>query len=66
MGFPPGSVVKNPPALIPGWGRYPGEGNGYHSSILAWRISRQKDLVGYSPLQVAKSRTRVSNSLFIL
>ena len=39
-------VVKNPPAnagdirnsgLIPGLGRSPGEGNGYHSSILAWR-----------------------------
>ena len=23
---------------IPGSGRCPGEGNGYHSSILAWRI----------------------------
>ena len=22
----------------PGWGRSPGEGNGYHSSILVWRI----------------------------
>ena len=38
MGFPVGSVVKNPPAkssakrdkgLIPGSGEYPGEGNGY-------------------------------------
>ena len=34
MGFPGGSVVKNPPVnagdmgLIPGSGRYPGEGNG--------------------------------------
>ena len=37
MGFPGGSVVKNPPAnvrdtrdlgLIPGSGRFPGEGNG--------------------------------------
>ena len=34
MGFPGGSVVKNLPAhagdmgLIPGLGRYPGEGNG--------------------------------------
>ena len=37
MGFPSGSVVKNPPAnaaaegdviSIPGWGRSPGEGNG--------------------------------------
>ena len=33
-GFPGGSAVKNPPAntrdmdLIPGWGRFPGEGNG--------------------------------------
>ena len=33
-GFPDGSVVKNPPAeagdvgLIPGSGRFPGEGNG--------------------------------------
>ena len=25
--------------LIPGLGRSPGEGNGTHSSILAWRIS---------------------------
>ena len=24
--------------LIPGLGRSPGEGNGYHSSILAWGI----------------------------
>ena len=34
MGFPSGSMVKNPPAslgdvvLIPGLGRSPGEGNG--------------------------------------
>ena len=34
MGFPCGSVIKNLPAsagnsgLIPGWGRFPGEGNG--------------------------------------
>ena len=40
LGFPGGSVVKNPPAnagdmgLIPGFGRSPGEGNGTHSSIL--------------------------------
>ena len=42
------------------------KGMATHSSILAWRISRQKDLEGYSPLQVAKSRTRVSKSLLIL
>ena len=26
------------PGSIPGWGRSPGEGNGNHSSILAWRV----------------------------
>ena len=44
MGFPSGSVVKNPPAnagdtdLMPGSGRSPGEGNATHSSILSWEI----------------------------
>ena len=38
-------MVKNLPVnagdvhLIPGLGRSPGEGNGNHSSILAWRTS---------------------------
>ena len=42
--FPGGSAVKNLPAnagdvgLIPGLGRFPGEGNGYPLHILAWRI----------------------------
>ena len=27
------------PGSIPGSGRFPGEGNGNHSSILVWRIS---------------------------
>ena len=26
------------PGEIPGWGRAPGEGKGYRSSILTWRI----------------------------
>ena len=49
-GFPGGSVVKNPPAnakhpgLIPGLGRFPGEGNGNHSSILAWKIPWTEEL----------------------
>ncbi|CAM9218206.1 unnamed protein product [Rangifer tarandus platyrhynchus] len=25
-------------SLIPGWGRSPGEGNGYHTSVHVWRI----------------------------
>ena len=43
-GFPGGSDGKESvcnagdPGLIPGSGRSPGEGIGYHSSILAWRI----------------------------
>ena len=44
MGFPSGSVIKNPPATagdmgsIPGSGRSPGEGNGNHFSIFTWKI----------------------------
>ena len=43
LDFHGSSVVKNPPAnadtgLIPGSGRSPGEGNGNHFSIFAWRI----------------------------
>ena len=45
QGFPGGSDGKESacnagePGSIPGLGRSPGEGNGHHSSILAWRIS---------------------------
>ena len=28
---------------IPGLGRYPGDGNGNHSSILAWRIPQTEE-----------------------
>ena len=47
LDFPGDAVVQNPHAnagdardvgLIPGLGRSPGEGNGNHSSILAWKI----------------------------
>ena len=49
-GFSGGSVVKNLPenvrdiggmGSIPGWGRSPGEGNGY---LLAWKIQWTKEL----------------------
>ena len=49
MGFPGGSVVKNPPAdagyagSIPGLGRSPGGGHGTHFSILAWRIPQAEE-----------------------
>ena len=44
LGFPCGSVGKESACnvgdlgSIPGLGRSPGEGKGYHSSILTWRI----------------------------
>ena len=46
------AAVKNPPAnagdagsmgSIPWSGRSPGEGNGNHSSTLAWKISRVEE-----------------------
>ena len=35
--------------LIPGLGKSPGEGNGTHSSILAWRISQTEEPGGLHP-----------------
>ena len=55
MGFPGGSVVKNPPTnagdardmgLIPESGRSPGEGNG---NPLQYPCHGQRSLVGCSP-----------------
>ena len=55
-------LVKNPPAKagdardlgsIPGLGGSPGEGNGNHSSILAWKIPQTEEPGG---LQSMKSQ----------
>jgi len=45
MGFPGKESACNAgdPASIPGLGRSPGEGNGYPSSFLAWRIPWSED-----------------------
>ena len=56
MGFPGGSVVKNPPAnardvgLTPGLGRSPGGGNG-NPLQYSWpgKSYGQRNLAGYSP-----------------
>ena len=32
------ACITGDPSLIPGLGRSPGNGNGNHSSIIAWRI----------------------------
>ena len=37
------------PGLIPGSGRFPGEGMITHSTILAWRIPWTESLEGYTP-----------------
>ena len=58
--FPGGSVVKNPPASagdmgsLPGSGRSPGEGNGTHSSILAWEILWTEELGGLQAMWVTQ------------
>ena len=55
MGFPGGSAVKNLPVVQEtqvrslGWKVPLEEGMATHSSILAWRIHRQRSLAGYSP-----------------
>ena len=55
LGFPGGSVVKNPPAnagdsrevaSIPGWGISPEVGNGILTSIPAWKIPGTEELGG--------------------
>ena len=53
MGFPGGTVVKTLPAnaqdtrdevLIPGLGRFPGEGNSNLLQYLAWKIPWREEL----------------------
>ena len=56
-------MVKNPPAIvgdtgsIPGSGRFPREGNGNHSSILAWEIPWTEEPGGYIPWDHKESDT---------
>ena len=66
MGFPGGSVVKNPPAnagdagdasLIPESGRSLEEEMATPSSILDWKIPWTEEPSGYTVHRVAQSRT---------
>ena len=63
LGFPGGSMVKNPPAIagdmesIPGSGRSFGEGNGNLSSILAWEIPWTEEPGGLQSMESQKSQT---------
>ena len=60
-------MVKNLPAMQQAWVWSLGwegpleKGMATHLSILAWRIPRQKRLVGYTVHGVAKSRTWLSD-----
>ena len=64
--FPGGSDGKEPacsagdPGSIPGLGRCPGEGQGNHSNILAWKIPRPEEPGG---LQCMGSREWLTLSL---
>ena len=56
-------MIKNQPAnvgvagSIPGSGRFLGEEMATHSSILAWKIPRTEEPVGYSPCGYKESDT---------
>ena len=49
--------------LIPGSGRSPEEGNGNHSTILAWRIPWTEETGGLISTVLTNSWTQLSDSL---
>ena len=63
MGFPGGSVVKNPPAnagdvgSIPGSGTSPEKEMATHSSILAWEIPWTEEPGGLQSMGSQRSQT---------
>ena len=65
MGFPVGSMVKNPPAMQETWGQSlgdedtPEEGMATHSSILAWRTRWTEEPGGLQSIGSQKSQTRL-------
>ena len=67
MGFPGGSMVKNPPAnagdmeSIPGSGRSFGGGNGNLSSILAWEIPWTEEPGGLQSMESQKNEIELSD-----
>ena len=65
LGFPRGSIVKNPPprdvGSIPGLGRSPGEGNGNPLQYSCLENSMDRGAWWATVHRVAKSRTQLSN-----
>ena len=53
------------PGSISGLGSYRGQGNGYHSSILAWRIPQTEEPGRLQFMLVAKSWTQLSDQPYI-
>ena len=64
LGFPGGSVVKNPPAnTVRSLGREDPseEEKATHSSILAWEIPWTEKPGGLQSIELQKSQTQLSN-----
>ena len=60
-------MVKNPPAntgdlgSLLGLGRFPGKGNGNHSSIPAWKLPWTEEPGGVQPMGSQKKQTQLSD-----
>ena len=64
MGFPGGSVIKNPPAnvdLIPESGRFPGEGNGNQLQCSCLKNPWAWEPSGLQSMGLQKSQPQLSN-----
>ena len=65
LGFPGGSVVRNPPLMQETWTQSLGQENplekelASHSSVLAWRISMDRGTQKAAVHRVAQSPTRL-------
>ena len=60
-------MVKNPPSMQVqslGRGRSSGEGNGYHSSILAWRIPWTEEPRGLQSMVSQRVRNNLATNTF--
>ena len=63
MGFPDGSVVKNPPAMQETWVGSLGQEDplekemGTHARILAWKIPWMEELGGLQSMGLQKNQT---------
>ena len=66
-GFPGGSDGKESvcnavdPGLVPGWGRSPGEGNGYSLQYSCLKISMDRGAWWATVYEVSKNQTQLSD-----